>query len=122
MQLKNKYDTYFSWNIKDKTKMVLAEKIPFKNAEKTETGVKLTVSNQQTIPVLESGMIILVDHNTVIIEQIDGITATYQNIEMNQYKLYDYLEKGNCLGVSSAEEVYISFSKEGNYYDYKKYL
>lgn len=122
MQLKNKYNTYFAWENKEETKSVMTEKIQSKKEEKTDTGVKLTIQKGQLIPILESGMIILVDGNTIIIEQIDGVTATYQNIDMNKYKLYDYLEKGEYLGVAAQEDVYISFSKEGNYYDYQNYL
>lgn len=122
MSLREKYNQYFSWNKNEENQRVISEKIKYKQKEKTKTGVKLIVNQQQPIPLLESGMIILVDQNKVIIEQIDGVTATYSNIIINQYKLYDYIEKGEILGESLEDEIYISFSKEGNYYDYKQYL
>ncbi|MBR3210436.1 MAG: hypothetical protein IKF71_00665 [Bacilli bacterium] len=122
MNLKNKYNKFFSWKKEEEVQSVAAEKIQSKKEEKTDTGVKLTVKSQQPIPMLESGIIILMDNHTIIVEQIDGVTATYQNIEIKNYKLYDYLEKGEYLGEASSEEIFISFSKEGSYYDYKNYL
>ncbi len=123
MKLKNTYNKYFAWGNKEDAKRVSTEStIQREKEEKTEDGVKLTVKKQQLIPSLESGIIIMIDNQTIIIEQIDGVTATYQNLENSKYKLYDYIEKGDYLGEASKEEIMISFSKEGSYYDYKKYL
>lgn len=122
MALRQKYNQYFSWNEEKKVQSVMVETISFKRKEKTKTGVKLIVNTEQSIPLLESGMIVLVESNNIVVEQIDGVTATYSNIKTNQYKLYDYIEKGEILGVASEEDIYISFLKEGNYYDYKHYL
>ena len=41
---------------------------------------------------------------------------------LKDYKLYDYLEKGDILGESSSNELLLSFEKGGEYYDYKNYL
>ena len=51
-------------------KNVMAEKIQYKRKKETESGVKLVVDNQQPIPLIESGMIILVESNNIVIEQM----------------------------------------------------
>ena len=119
--LRKKYDSFFSWKNKEVIP-VSKEIILKKGEEQTDSGVKLMVEKHQTIPNLESGMVILVEQEKVIIEQIDGVTATYSNINCQNLKIYDYLEKGEIIGEASKEEVFISFTKEGVYYDYKNYL
>ena len=37
-------------------------------------------------------------------------------------KLYDYIEKGELLGEAKDGKVYLVFSKEGKYLDYKNYI
>ena len=37
-------------------------------------------------------------------------------------KLYDYIEKGSLIGEAKDEKIYLVFSKEGKYLDYKKYI
>ena len=121
-EARNIYEKYFSMKKKEKETPVWNEKIPVQKEEKTEKGVKLVVLDNTPIPNLESGIISYVDQNKIIMEQVDGVVATYSNVETKDYKLYDYLEKGEILGTSSSKEVIISFTKEGEYYDYKKYL
>ena len=122
IKLREQYNKYFSWNTNETIKNVMAEKIQYKRKKETESGVKLVVDNQQPIPLIESGMIILVESNNIVIEQIDGVTAIYSNIDRKNYKLYYYIEKGEVLGEAISEEITVSFVKEGNYYDYKHYL
>ena len=122
MNTRNLYNKYFSSTEKNTIKPVITEKITKKKEEKTKEGVKLTVSKNTAIPLLESGIIIMIDSNKIVIEQVDGVTAYYDNIITNNYKMYDYLEKGDILGEAKEEEIYISFIKEGEYYDYQKYI
>ena len=57
-----------------------------------------------------------------MIEQVDGVSAIYENIESKEYKLYDYIEKGEILGEAVEDQIQVSFEKKGKYYDYKNYL
>ena len=122
MELRKQYDIFFSWNKIKSVVPVSKEVISAKNEEKTDTGVKLTVEKNQAIQNLESGIVIMIDQDKVIIEQIDGVTAIYNNIDCKNLKIYDYLEKGEIIGEAKKEEIMISFMKEGAYYDYKNYL
>ena len=118
--IRNIYDKYFAFN--NTTEPVVKEIINRKKEEKTDNGVKLKVDNNSPIINLESGIIVLIDSNKMIIEQVDGVTAIYENIINHNYKMYDYIEKGEIIGEASSNEVFISFKKEGKYYDYQKYL
>ena len=43
-------------------------------------------------------------------------------MKVNNYKLYDYIEKGKPLGETIENKLILKFEKEGEYLDYKKYL
>lgn len=110
----------------DNTQSVFSEKISYNNKEKTDIGVKLSVANNYLVPIIESGVIIYIGEKDNIscltIEQVDGIEVTYSNININNYKLYDYIEKGEYLGEVINETLYLSFQKDGKYLDYKEYI
>ena len=128
MKNKNLYNKYFGKLIdtEKKEKEVIAEKMAYKNEEKTSTGVKLTVNDNYLVPCIEDGIVVFVGEKdgfqTVIIEQTDGIKTTYSNIKQNNYKLYDFLEKGEIIGEVINNVLYLSQEKEGEYIDYKKYI
>ena len=60
--------------------------------------------------------------NVVIIEGIDGIDIWYGNMETTTVELYDYVEKSTYLGQTKDNILYLVYSKEGQFLDYKKYL
>ena len=79
------------------------------------------------IPTLESGVIVFIGEKeeygkTIIIEQINGIEVFYANIEPINLKLYDYIEKGSLLGEAKNNKLYLVFSKDGKYLNYKDYI
>jgi stage IV sporulation protein FA len=106
---------------------VFSEKINFLNEEEYNNGVKLTVENNYQVPVLESGVIIYIGEKegygkTIIVEQVNEIEVSYSNVEIKNYKMYDYIEKGDILGNTIDNKLIITFQKEGKYLDYKKYI
>ena len=95
----NLYNKYFKdLNIKDivnkdKTKTVSGEKISYSKQDKYKDGVKLTVSNNYSVPIIESGIIVYIGNkddynNSVIVQQINGIDLLYGNIENTNYRKY----------------------------------
>jgi len=129
---KNLYEKYFG-NILSLDKVikeeqpVFSEKLTFEKSESYQNGVKLKVTDNYMVPILESGIVVFIGEkenygNTVIIEQIDGIDTFYSNISINDIKLYDYMEKGELLGEAKDNKLYLSFQKDGKYLDYQKYL
>ena len=126
-KLKNTYNKYLGNIIKvEETKEVFNETLVFNNISKYKDGVKLSVSSNYMVPILESGVVVFIGEkddykNTIIVEQVDGIDVFYGNIKSNNIKLYDYVEKGELLGEAN-KELYLVFQKDGAYLDYKEYI
>lgn len=129
---KKLYEKYFG-NILSLDKVikeeqpVFNEKLSFEKSESYKNGVKLKVATNYMVPTLESGIVVFIGEkenygNTVIIEQIDGIDTYYANISVNNLKLYDYIEKGELIGETKGDNLYLVFQKNGEYLDYKKYI
>jgi stage IV sporulation protein FA len=79
------------------------------------------------VPVLEDGIVVFMGEkegygNTVIVEQVNGVDVYYSNINSNNIKLYDYVEKGKLLGEVKDTKLYLVFQKDGKFLNYKKYL
>lgn len=126
-KLRDTYNKYIGKiNPIEKTQPVFNETLVFNNISKYNDGVKLSVSDNYMVPILESGVVVFIGEkekykNTIIIEQVDGIDVFYGNIKSNNIKLYDYVEKGELLGEAN-KELYLVFQKDGEYLDYKKYI
>ena len=59
---------------------------------------------------------------TIIVQGIDGVDIWYGNVMDTDIKLYDYIEKGNMLGSTKDNVLYLVFQKGGKFLDYKKYI
>lgn len=108
-------------------KPVFNEKLTYKSKNAYKDGVSLTVTQNYLVPSLESGIVIFIGEKadygkTIIVEQTNGIDVFYSNIEFVDIKLYDYIEKGELLGEAIDSKVYLVFSQEGKYLDYKNYI
>ena len=106
------------------TEPVFNEKINYTASENYQNGVRLTVEDNYLVPVLESGVIIYIGEkeklgNTVVVEQVDGIETIYSNVNSENYKLYDYVEKGDLIGEVLNKKLILQFQKNGEYLDYK---
>lgn len=114
-------------NLNPDTSLVFDEKLTYKSSEAYKEGVKLVVGDNYLVPVLESGIIVFSGNkdnygNTVIIQQVNGIDLWYVGVENSNYKIYDYVEKGQLLGESINSEIYLYYQKAGEFLDYKEYL
>ena len=113
--------------VKDTTKTVFNEKLKYSAKEAYLDGVKLTVEDNYLIPVLETGMVTYIGQkegygNTIIIEQVDGLSLWYGNIDKENVKIYDYIEKGALLGEGKSNTLYLVYKKDGNVLNYNDYL
>ena len=131
-KIKSVYEKYFG-NILSVDKLAIDEKqvfqesLSYQKANSYLDGVKLKVSENYMVPVLESGIVIFMGEkdgygNTVVIEQVDGVDVYYSNISTDGIKLYDYVEKGKLLGEAQDEKLYLVFQKDGSYLNYKEYI
>ena len=106
---------------------VFNEKLEYTNESIFYDGVKLEVMNNYLVPIIEEGMVVYIGEkenygNVIIIEGIDGVEIWYGNIETTSVKLYDYVESGNYLGETKDNYLYLAYSKDGKFLDYKEYL
>lgn len=106
---------------------VFNEKLEYTNESIYYDGVKLEVTNKYLVPIIEEGLVIYIGEkenygNVIIIEGIDGVDLWYGNIESSPVKLYDYVEKGNYLGTTKDNYLYLACTKDGKFLDYKEHL
>lgn len=112
---------------KNEVKQVFSEKLEYTEKNKYLDGVKLTVSKNYLVPVIESGMVVFIGDKenygkTVIIEQTNGVDVWYSNINVSNIKLYDYLEKGKLIGEVKDKNLYLLYKKDGKVLNYEDYL
>ena len=126
-KLYNKYFGEVLPKTNDNIVKVFNEKLEYKEKEKYLDGYKLTVSDNYLVPVIKSGVVVFTgekeDYGKVItIEDEDGYTITYGNINNSEVKLYEYLNKGKFLGEVDGNYLYIIIQKNGEYLDIETYL
>lgn len=131
IKIKKVYDKYFGKTIltkkKSNIKPVFQEQLSFQSKKKYNNGVELKVIKNYQVPIIESGIIVFIGEKekygtTAIVEQVDGIDTFYSNINIQNKKLYDYVEKGEIIGQTKNDKLYLIFQKDGKYLDYQKYI
>ena len=129
-QIENWYHKYiggiFSSN-NDEVTQVFSGTIPYTSLEPYYDGVRLKVSSGSVVESLLSGIIVSIgetEHygNTIVVEQVDGVSVWYGNVDVSDVKLYDYVEKGQILGMSRSEDLYLVLMKNGAYLNYQDYV
>ena len=131
-KIKNLYTKYLGGaipldKVSEETAPVFNEQLEYTNETIFYDGVKLEVINKYLVPIIEEGMVVYIGEkenygNVIIIEGIDGIDIWYGNMESTTVKLYDYVEKNTYLGQTKDNYLYIVYSKDGNFLNYKELL
>lgn len=131
-KIKNLYTKYLGGivpldKVAPDTTPVFNEQLEYTNDSIFHNGVKLEVVDKYLVPILEEGMVVYIGEkenygNVIIIEGIDGIDIWYGNMESTTIELYDYVEKNTYLGQTKDNYLYLVYSKDGNFLDYKEYL
>lgn len=127
----NTYNKYFGdvlpiEEIKE-DKMVFNETLNYKDITEYKDGFSVNVGTNYLMPTLKSGLIVYIGEkedygNTVIIQGIDGVNIWYSNINLVNYSLYDYVEEGSFLGEATKDNIYLVFSKDGNFLGHEAYF
>lgn len=120
----------FDFNIELDNKDNLAvfnEKLEYQKIEDYKDGAKLTVSKNYLVPAMDSGIIVFIGEKegyskVIIVQQVNGVDLWYGNVTDTSYKLYDYVEKGDLLGSTIDDKMYLVYQKSGEFLDYKEYL
>ena len=60
--------------------------------------------------------------NTIIVQGNDGVDVWYSCVTMKEKGLYDYVSKGDILGISNDVYVTISIYEDGKLLDYEEYI
>ena len=131
-KMKNLYNKYLGGivpleKVAQEVTPVFNETLEYTDESIYYDGVKLEVINNYLVPIIEEGLVIYIGEkenygNVIIIEGIDGIEILYGNIETTSVKLYDYVEKGNYLGTTKDDYLYLAYSKDSKFLDYKEHL
>ena len=126
-KIKNIYNKYLGGIVPlDKISINNAQ-LEYSNATPFYDGVKLEVFDKYLVPVIEEGMIVYIGEkekygNVIIVEGLDGVEIWYGNMENTTSKLYDYVDKNTYLGQTKNNNLYLIYSKDGNFLNYKEYL
>lgn len=121
------YNKYIGKLTDENTEVVSGNQLlEYTSKEKYNDGVKLTVSENYNVNLLESGIVVYIGEkeeygNTIIIQQSNGIDAWYGNIENVDVKIYDYIEKGTIIG-NANKTLYLVFQKNGEILNYEDYI
>ena len=131
-KIKNLYTKYLGGiipldKVSEEITPVFSEKLEYTNDTIYHDGVKLEVIDKYLVPIIEEGLVVFIGEkenygNVVIIEGVDGIDIWYGNMETTSVKLYDYVEKSTYLGQTKDNNLYLVYSKDGKFLNYKEYL
>ena len=131
-KIKKIYDKYLGGitpldKVVDKEMTVFNEELSYDSISKYHDGAKLEVAKNYLVPVLEEGMVTYIGEkenygNVVIIEDMNGISIWYGNIDTTTAKLYDYVNKNTYLGTTKDNILYLVYQKDGSFLNYEEYL
>ena len=131
-KIKNLYTKYLGGivpldKVTPEVEPVFNEQLEYTNDSIYYDGAKLEVINNYLVPSIDEGMVVYIGEKenygeVIIVEGIDGIEIWYGNMETTAVKLYDYINKSTYLGQTKDNYLYLVYSKEGKFLDYKEYL
>jgi len=106
---------------KNNTIKVSDEKITYDNIEKSGDGYILYIPEEYTMSAIKDGIVIKKDKNSITVQSKDNLSILYKGLSDINVSLYDYIEKGEILGISN-NKIYLEFMKDDKYISYEKYL
>ena len=111
----------------DENETSVFNSINYSNIEAYKNGFKLSVNAGDVVNVITSGIVVYNGDkddlgSTIIIQGNDGVDIWYSNITDADIKVYDYIESGAILGVSSSDYIILTILKDGKYLTYEEYM
>lgn len=106
--------------------LVFNENIQYTSIADYLNGQELTVTSNYLVPSIGSGIIVYLGNkddlgNTCIIQGVDGVDIWYSNIDTSNLTLYDYINKGDMLGPTLSDKLYLTLEKDNEFIDYETY-
>ena len=85
----------------------------------------LEVGYNYLIPSLNDGVVVYVGKkekygNVFIIENTDGVNVWYGNVCNGNFVLYDHVNKGDIVGESCDNYIYLLYNKDNIFLDYEE--
>lgn len=128
--IKELYNKYFGSVLpvdKNDVVSVFNEKITYKSKVPYLDGFLLEVESNYLVPVIETGIVVYAGEKegygkVFIVEQVDGKSVWYGNIENSSIKLYDYVTKGSFLGETKDNNLYLVIEQNGEYLELENIL
>lgn len=116
----------FDGNI-NSSKEVFNESLKYNSLSIYKDGVSLSVTDNYLIPIISEGIVTFIGkkddfNNTVIIQTSNGVDIWYGNVSSSNVKIYDYVKKGEFLGMTDGNTLYLAFYKDGKALSYKEYI
>lgn len=106
---------------------VFNEKLTYKNVTKYKDGIILETTEKYLIPNLENGIIIYIGEKkgygeVIIVENENNINIWYGNVCNYNLKLYDRINKGDIIGETCKNQLFLLFKKDNKVLDYNNYI
>lgn len=95
--------------------------------EENNGGIYMNVSKNDIIQSYQTGIVVFIGEDkrfgeVVIIQQGNGVDMIYGNVDNIEVSLYDYVEKGQTIGLASSNKLLVAYEKNGEILDYNEYL
>ena len=109
------------------TVSVFNEKLVYNELSNYYDGIKLSVSDNYLIPLLDDGIVVYIGDkdvygSVILVEDDSGVDTWYGNICNVSVNLYDNLEAGSYIGQSCDDYIYLVYSKGNMFLDYNDYF
>lgn len=127
-KITNWYNKYFGdilpiKGVGKNTASVFNEKLVYSEIKNYKNGFALIVEDDYLLSSVSDGIVVFIGEkenygNTVIVQGEDEIDYWYGNVDNLSVGLYDYIKKGDLIGTTIDDTLYMVFQKDGEYLDY----
>ena len=106
-----------------KSEAVFNEELVMKDSIPYYDGLMINVGYNYLIPNMDEGVVVYIGEkekygNVVMIENSDGINIWYGNVCNSNVALYDHINKGDIIGESCDNYLYLLYNKDNEFLDY----
>ena len=129
-KIKNIYNKYLGsilpvMNINDNEQPVFYEKLEYSSIEEYNDFIVLSVENNYQVSAFYDGVVVFVGnkdkYKDLVIVNSNDVYIYYFNINA-KVELYDEIKKGEYVGFTKDDKLYLSFTKNNKVLDYKEFI
>ena len=112
-------------NISSNEQPVFYEKIEYSSIDAHDDFIVLTVENNCHVPAFYDGVVVFVGnkdkYKDLVIVNSKDVYIYYFNINA-KVEVYDEIKKGEYVGFTKDDKLYLSFTKNNKVLDYKEFI